>query len=191
MGLLFNKVIMGDLYRYEGERSRLLKVRLRYLFFVPGFTYTFFFRHASMSNNCFFRYIWLFFFYVTRIITHIQIPVRTVIGSGLWILHFGHIVINPDAVIGKNFCISPGCLIGDDRGKRAVTPIIGDNVYMGANSIVVGNARIGNDVLIAPGAFVNFDVPGNSIVLGNPGRIIPRNESPTQKHIIYPVRNDN
>jgi serine O-acetyltransferase len=111
MGLLFNKVLQGDLYRYEGDRSRLLKVKLRYLFFVPGFTYTFFYRHASMSKKRVAKSFWMFFFYITRIITHIQIPVKTRIGSGLWILHFGRIVINPDAVIGKNFCITLDVLL--------------------------------------------------------------------------------
>lgn len=133
MGYLFNKVLQGDLYRYEGERNKSLKVRLRYLFLVPGFTFTFFFRHASMSRNIVARSFWMFFFYLTRLITHIQITVKTIIGKGLYILHFGHIVVNPDAIIGKNFCISSGCLVGDDRGKRAGTPVIGDNVYMGAN----------------------------------------------------------
>lgn len=37
---------------------------------------------------------------------------------------------------------------------------------------------------------MNFDVPNYSVVLGNPGKIIPRNESPTDKHIIYPVKED-
>lgn len=64
-------------------------------------------------------------------------------------------------------------------------PVIGDNVVMGANSMVVGNAVIGDDVLIAPGAFVNFDVPDNSIVIGNPGKIIQRDSSPTAKYIVY------
>ena len=50
-----------------------------------------------------------------------------------------------------------------------------------------GGVNIGDNVLIAPGAFVNFDVPDNSIVLGNPGKIIPRDSSPTAKHIVYPV----
>ncbi len=66
-------------------------------------------------------------------------------------------------------------------------PIIGDNCYLGANSIVVGGVKIGNDVLVAPEAFVNFDVPSNSIVIGNPGKIILRDSSPTQKYIVYPV----
>ena len=48
--------------------------------------------------------------------------------------------------------------------------------------------NIGNDVLIAPGAFVNFDVPDNSIVIGNPGKIITKNSSPTSKYIVYPTK---
>ncbi len=47
--------------------------------------------------------------------------------------------------------------------------------------------HIGNNVLIAPGAFVNFDVPDNSIVIGNPGQIVARSESPTSKYIVYPI----
>ena len=58
---------------------------------------------------------------------------------------------------------------------------------MNANSIIIGNCKIGNNVLIAPGAFVNFDVPDNSIVIGNPGKIIQRESSPTAKYIVYPV----
>ena len=99
--------------------------------------------------------------------------------------HFGNIVINPAAKIGRNFNIAQGCLIGNSQGKHAGVPVIGDNVVMGANSIVVGNAVIGNDVLIAPGGFVNFDVPDNSIVIGNPGKIIRRDSSPTVKYIVY------
>ena len=49
---------------------------------------------------------------------------------------------------------------------------------------------IGNNVLIAPGAFVNFDVPENSIVIGNPGKIIPRDYSPTAKYMVYPLPED-
>ena len=51
----------------------------------------------------------------------------------------------------------------------------------------MGGVKIGNNVLIAPNAFVNFDVPDNSIVIGNPGRIITRNFSPTTKYLVYTV----
>ena len=188
MGMFFNQVLRDDLYRYEGNRCDSLKVRLKYVFAVPGFTYIFFLRHAAQARNGLSRAFWTFFLHITKYITHIQIPASTKIGRGFRIVHFGHIVVNPDAVIGENFNISQGCLIGNAQGKRAGAPVIGNNVCMNANAIIIGNAHIGNDVLIAPGAFVNFDVPDNSIVIGNPGQIIPRDSSPTEKYIVYPIR---
>ena len=185
---LFNNILMDDLYRYEGDRNKRLAIKLKYLFCVPGFTYTFFFRHVNMSHNRISRFIWSFFLYITRFITHIQIPAETLIGRGFRIAHFGSIVINPHARIGDNFNISNGCLIGYALGKSIGVPKIGDNVYMNANSIIIGGVQIGNDVLIAPGAFVNFDVPDNSIVIGNPGKIIERFSSPTIKYIVHQVK---
>lgn len=61
-------------------------------------------------------------------------------------------------------------------------PILGDNVWIGVNSRIVGNIKIGNNVLIAPNSFVNIDVPNNSIVLGNPCRIIFK-EKATKNYI--------
>ena len=48
--------------------------------------------------------------------------------------------------------------------------------------MVCGNIVIGDDVLIAAGAFVNFDVPDNSVVVGNPG-IIKKKKKPTQYYV--------
>ena len=38
-----NSVLYADLYRYEGERARQLRIKLRYFFFTPGYTFTVFF----------------------------------------------------------------------------------------------------------------------------------------------------
>lgn len=70
--------------------------------------------------------------------------------------------------------------------KEIGTPIIGNNVFLGTNSIVVGKVKIGNDVLIAPGAYVNFDIPDHSIVIGNLGKIITK-ENATEGYIASPV----
>ncbi|MBE7639217.1 hypothetical protein GUB10_02630 [Salegentibacter sp. BLCTC] len=51
-------------------------------------------------------------------------------------------------------------------------PAILNQVYIGVNSVIVGNIKIGNNVLIASLTFVNFDVPDNAFVLGNPAKII-------------------
>ena len=48
--------------------------------------------------------------------------------------------------------------------------------------MIVGKVKIGSDVLIAPLTYVNFDVPDHSIVIGNPGRIIPK-ENATADYI--------
>lgn len=70
----------------------------------------------------------------------------------------------------------------DMRGKREGVPIIGNRVSVGANAVIVGKITIGDDVLIAPNSFVNFDVPSHSIVLGNPGKIHHRDWA-TEGHI--------
>lgn len=176
-----------DLYRYVGADCERLFSQLRYLLFVPGFTYTFFLR-KTQSASCFLsRAFYLLFLKLLTYKYGIQVPYETKIEAGFRISHFGTIIINPQAVIGRNFNIAPGCLIGNSHGKSDGVPTIGDNVCMNANSIVVGGVSIGNNVLIAPGAFVNFDVPDNSVVIGNPGIIIPKLESPTTKYIDFPI----
>ena len=110
--------------------------------------------------------------------TFIQIPCNTKIGSGFYIGHNGRIVINEGASIGKNCNIATGVVIGqENRGKRKGCPTIGNYVWIGANAAIVGKNKIGDDVLIAPLAYVNFDVPDHSVVIGNPGRIIPKNDA--------------
>ena len=76
-----------------------------------------------------------------------------------------------------------GATIGwKNRGKRQGAPVIGDCVWIGVNATVVGGITVGDDVLIAPGAYVNCDVPSHSIVLGNPCRVIAR-EGATEGYI--------
>lgn len=184
---MFNKVILEDLYRYEGSNSMTLRTQLRYLFFVPGFQYTYLLRKTQLASNKMARTFFIALLKLCQFRFSIQIPHQTKIGRGFRIVHWGHIVVNPSVVIGKNFNISQGCLIGNALGKKKGVPTIGDNVCMNANSIVVGGVKIGSNVLIAPGAFVNFDVPDNSIVIGNPGKIIERESSPTDKYIVYRI----
>lgn len=104
---------------------------------------------------------------------HMEIGDQTQIGPGFYVGHPVAITINPKTVIGKNVNIHKGATIGqENRGSRKGAPTIGDDVWIGINAMVVGNVTIGSDVLIAPLAYVNFDVPDHSVVLGNPGRII-------------------
>lgn len=55
-------------------------------------------------------------------------------------------------------------------------------MWVWVNATIVGGITVGDDVLIAPGAYVNCNVPSHSIVLGNPCRIISR-ENATDSYI--------
>lgn len=123
--------------------------------------------------------IWKYFFSAFRKIYcykyGIEIFNNMNIGKGFVIGHWGRIIIHGDAVIGEQCMVTHNVTIGRDiRGKRKGVPTIGNRVAIRTNSTVVGNITVGDDVLIAPNTFVNFDVPSNSIVIGNPARIIPR-----------------
>lgn len=179
-------ILRKDLYRYIGNGNQRLLNRLRYIWFTPGFQYIYCFRHVASASNFITRLFWKILLRRCMFHSGIQIPSGTQIGYGFRISHFGNIVINPAATIGKNFSIAQGALIGSAAGKRAGIPTIGDNVIMSANAVVIGGVSIGDYVMIAPGAFVNFDVPPHSIVLGNPGRIIP-SDHPTDKYNVYTV----
>lgn len=116
-----------------------------------------------------------------------QIPYLATIGRGLCIVHFGRIIVAPSVSIGSNCNIFTGVTIGSEvRGKRAGVPTIGNNVWIGPNAVLVGKIKVGDDVLIAANSYVNFDVPDHSIVIGNPGKVISK-ENATKGYICRTV----
>ncbi|MCR5250348.1 MAG: serine acetyltransferase [Lachnospiraceae bacterium] len=115
--------------------------------------------------------------------SQIQIPREVTAGPGLYIGHLGRVIVHPDTLIGKNVNLSTGVTIGAaGRGKEKRAPRIGDCVWIGTNAVIVGDVTIGNDVMIAPGAFVNFDVPDHSVVVGNPG-VVHSRENATEGYV--------
>ena len=49
---------------------------------------------------------------------------------------------------------------------------IGNNVFIGANSVVLCNTRIGDNVIIGAGSVVTHDIPSDCVVAGNPAKYI-------------------
>lgn len=108
---------------------------------------------------------------------------NAVIGKGLYLGHPYNITIGDGVVLGDNVNIHKGATIGwENRGTRMGAPTIGNQVYIGVNASVVGKNTIGDDVMIGPGALVNFDVPSHSVVLGNPG-VIHHKDRATELYI--------
>ena len=107
-----------------------------------------------------------------------EISWRAKIGQGFYIGHAYNITINPKTTIGDWCNIHKGVTIGQtNRGKLKGVPKIGNQVWIGVNSTIVGSITIGDDVLIAPNTYVNCDVPPHSIVLGNPCTIHHRDNA--------------
>lgn len=90
------------------------------------------------------------------------------IGSGLIIQH-GYSTVVCAEKIGRNLHVNQCVNVVWNQDKRCT---IGDNVTISAAATVVGGVTIGNNVTIGAGAVVVKDIPDNSIVVGNPMRII-------------------
>ena len=118
-----------------------------------------------------------------------QISARTKIGKGFIISHYGVIVISHSSVLGENCSVTHGVTIGGaGRTQPKGHPRIGNNVWIGTNSVVVGGITIGDDVMVAPNTFVNSDIPPHSLVIGNPLKIIAKKHA--TKGYINNVRPD-
>lgn len=116
-----------------------------------------------------------------------EIPYQCDIQPGLRLIHRGGVIINPLAKIGRNVTILRGCTIGSNRrGKNAGAPTIGDHVWIGANAAIIGKVTIGNDVMIAPNTYINFDVPAHSVCVGNPAQVFSK-ENATEFYIDNPI----
>ena len=94
------------------------------------------------------------------------------IGPGFTLVHGFGTVINGSAVIGSNCTILHNVTIGGGHGG---SPVIGDNVYIGAGAIIIGGIHVGNNVKIGAGAIVVEDVPDNSTVVCEKAKIIRHN----------------
>lgn len=110
--------------------------------------------------------------------TGIDIPFNAQIGRGLYIGHFGQIILSTRTVMGEFCNLSQGVTIGQaGRGEEQYTPIIGDRVYIGPGAKIFGKVLIGNDVAIGANAVVTRDLPDNAVAVGIPAKIINHNSS--------------
>tara|TARA_R100000935_G_C2839123_1_gene169991 strand:+ start:1753 stop:2304 length:552 start_codon:yes stop_codon:yes gene_type:complete len=166
--------------RYSGKSSFIL------LFTQQGLWAILVYRiNNSIYNSKIFKpiksillFFGLFFQKLMEVLTGISLPYSATIGEKFYIGHFGGIIINSQSVIGNNCNISQGVTVGVSGVKenRGV-PVIGNNVYIGANAVIAGSLKIGDNAVIGANSLVTRSVDTNTTVLGVPAIKVSDNNS--------------
>lgn len=163
--------VLSDYYRYSGNKD--FKGLLTLLEADERFRWQVVFRLSKTERyKKLISVILLLFGDIENARQRIQIPSRTQIGYGLYIGHGGPAIVNPTAIIGNNCNLSQFVTIGANDNAAAV---LGDNVYIGPSVCLVENVRIGNNVTIGAGSVVTHDVPEGATVAGNYARVLNYN----------------
>ncbi|MBS0168629.1 MAG: hypothetical protein JSR29_21335 [Nitrospira sp.] len=172
----FWSVVGADLHRYGHGVS--IKSFVRQYFLTPGFKYTFWMRLTLHLRHK--KIIWRPGYYLCRVVLHhhslkygISISYNTCIGPGLYIGHYGGIVVNSEVVIGRDCNINHEVTIGAKYGgKNPGIPVVGDRVYLGPGCKVIGGICLGNDVAVGANSVVVDSVQDFGVVAGVPAKMI-------------------
>lgn len=102
------------------------------------------------------------------------------IGKNCWIARSAHLdkSVNPKGIfIGDNtWVLREAMILAHDHCRRLITEThIGDNCIIGVRSIIIPGVKIGNQCVIGAGSVVTKDVPSNSLVVGNPAKVVKNN----------------
>ncbi len=95
------------------------------------------------------------------------------IGKRFFIDHATGVVIGETTIIGDDVSLYQGVTLGGvstNKGKRH--PTLGNHIVIGCNASVLGNITIGDNVRIGAGSVVLRDVPDDCTVVGVPGKIV-------------------
>ena len=116
---------------------------------------------------------------LSRMLTGIEIHPGAKIGKGLFIDHGMGVVIGETAEIGDNVTLYHGVTLGgtgkDDTGKRH--PTVGNNVFIGSGAKILGPIVVGDNVKIGANAVVLENIPSDCTAVGIPARIIYKNKA--------------
>lgn len=116
---------------------------------------------------------------ISRFFTGIEIHPGARIGKRFFIDHGMGVVIGETSEIGDDVLIYQNVTLGGtgkEQGKRH--PTLGNHVVIGTGAKILGNIHVGNNVKVGAGSVVVKPVPDNSTVVGIPGRVVRMNEEP-------------
>jgi serine O-acetyltransferase len=131
-------------------------------------------RIRTLATNLFFSY---FYYHNSRayLMCDLSIGIEKLGKNGIILPHPIGIVIGKYVEIGRSCIIYQNVTIGTksiEDGKNRKYPRIGNNVYIGASAVIIGDITIGDNVIIGACSFVNKNIPANTIVAGNPAKLL-------------------
>lgn len=172
----FARLLRSDQYRYGGSSG--VRDFFHHYRLEPGFRFSVWLRLTAYLYKH--RLRWTGAYHLARLM-YLRLSLRygfdidivTRIGPGLYLPHYGGIVVNRRCVIGANCNLSHQVTIGiANRGAHKGCPVIGDRVYIGPGAKIFGCLTIGDDSAIGANAVVTRDVPANAVAAGIPARVI-------------------
>lgn len=165
-----------------------LKSKILYLFYIALFRFT---PEDYRPYSLFFPLLrnWLVKSFVNSCGKNIRVKHNADISPNIWIGNESELgtrcMIQGNISIGSNVIMGPDVKIYarnhkyeridipiQKQGKHYFKTMIGDDVWIGANSIVTAGVKVGNHVIVAAGSVVTKDIPDYAIVGGAPARVI-------------------
>ncbi len=166
-------LIRSDLYRYHGRKD--FKHFIHQYLSNKGFYFSFWYRivHAYHSLPVIGFFLKIKYNHIKiKFVTDMNYKVE--IGPGLCIYHLYGSSIHPKSKVGKNLVLMHHVTVG---ASSKGCPQIGDNVFLGPGSLVIGDIVVGNDVAIGGNSVLTKSVDDFSVVIGNPSTVISKKGS--------------
>lgn len=155
------------------KRDPAARNRLEVLTTYPGVHAILWHRVANRLWRYRLAYLSRFIAYFSRLLTNIDIHPGATIGRRFFIDHGAGVVIGETAVIGDDVTLYHGVTLGGttwNKGRRH--PTLGNGVMIGAGAKVLGAITLGDNVRVGANSVVVRDVPSERSVVGIPGRIV-------------------
>lgn len=110
--------------------------------------------------------------WANRFLFAVWLPSSAKIGRPFKIGYWGlGVVMHSDVVVGDNSLISQNVTLARYK-KNPGVPRLGDRVYVGPGTVIVGDVEIGDDVIIGANSLVNKSIPSGSVAFGCPARVV-------------------
>jgi serine O-acetyltransferase len=185
----FLALVRSDLQRYAEAEGRAVSrgLTLRMLFLMPGFQFVLARRIQDLLyglpivGRTLGRICWWW----TCRSFGAEIAIAAVIGRGLYVPHPYGIVVGICRV-GDGVTILQNVTIGKKSRAAGGAPVIGNDVYLAAGAVIVGDLVIGDHASIGANSVVIGDIPTSAVAVGAPAKVVGRTDG-TQRAALAPA----